>query len=151
MAGDENGGSAVFADGKKKEKEEPRYICANGSGQQIHFHTGQPVTNGSGEKTECKGTDGSGGCGGNSQASRQGTVVWTRAGRTVALVNGVQMVPRDDWAKYPADPNKMTDSNGQFSITSLHHTSSQNTPEDVETLHQWKISLTEKFGRTLFG
>jgi RHS repeat-associated protein len=69
----------------------------------------------------------------------------------VTLGKGVPLVPRDNWAQYPADPNKMTDSNGQFTIISLHHTGSQNTPEDVETLHRWKISTSEKLGREMFG
>lgn len=91
VAADENGGNAVFADGKKEEKkEEPQYACLNGSGQQVHCHTGQPVNNGSNEKKECKGKDDSGGCGGSSQTSIQGTVVWTRdakGGANLATIN----------------------------------------------------------------
>ncbi len=70
---------------------------------------------------------------------------------TVPLGNGVQLVPREGWARYPADPEKMTESGGDYSIITLHHTGSKDTPESVEELHRNKISALEKFERKVGG
>jgi len=61
------------------------------------------------------------------------------------------MVPRENWAQNPADPEKMTTSRDQFSIISLHHTGSKDTPESVEELHRWQVSPAEKIARRLSG
>ena len=65
----------------------------------------------------------------------------------MSIGNGVNMVPRDNWAQYPADPDKMTESDGNYRFITLHHTGSEDTPESVESLQRDKLGPVESFAR----
>lgn len=59
------------------------------------------------------------------------------------------MVPRDNWTQYPADPDKMVESDGNYRFVTLHHTGSKDTPEDVENLHRDKLGTAESLARKI--
>ncbi len=62
-----------------------------------------------------------------------------------------RMVPRNEWAQYPANTTGMDQdkSKGQFTTITLHHTGSEDTPQEVEDLQRGHESAVHLLGRTI--